>query len=243
MAAVPVGHPSRAELRDRAIEAWLPLAAHLAGRYRGRGEPVEDLVQTANVGLIKAVDRFDPDRGYDFLGYAVPTIVGEIKRHFRDRAWWVRVPRRLQELRMRITEANSILPNALGRPPRPADIAAYLGVTEEDVLDGLEGCRAYNAISLSTPVGADGRAELGDILGADDHGYELTEARLALGTALASLDERERRIVILRFYGNLAQSEIGNEVGLSQMHVSRLLRAALAKLHDRMTDPPATRAN
>jgi RNA polymerase sigma-B factor len=154
LAAMPAGHPSRAVLRDRAIEAWLPLARHLAHRYSGRGEPTDDLVQTATVGLIKAVDKFDPDRGVDFAGYAIPTIIGEIKRHFRDRTWSVRVPRRLQELRLAITEANSTLTHSLGRSPTVADIAAHLGVTEEDVLEGLEGARAYNATSLQPLAGA-----------------------------------------------------------------------------------------
>ncbi len=165
MATMPAGHPSRASLRDRAIEAWLPLARHLAHRYSGRGEPTDDLIQTATVGLIKAVDKFDPDRGVDFAGYAIPTIIGEIKRHFRDRTWSVRVPRRLQELRLSITEANATLTHTLGRSPTVADIAVHLGVTEEDVLEGLEGARAYNATSLSTPISADGSTELGDTLG------------------------------------------------------------------------------
>ena len=230
MAAMPVGHPSRPALRDKAIEAWLPLARHLAHRYAGRGEPTDDLIQTANVGLIKAVDKFDPDRGVDFAGYAIPTIIGEIKRHFRDRTWSIRVPRRLQELRLAITEANATLTHTLGRSPTVADIAVHLGVTEEDVLEGLEGARAYNATSLSTPISADGTTELGDTLGGEDHEFELTETRVALAPALAMLEEREQKILTLRFYGNLTQSQIADEIGISQMHVSRLLTKALAKL-------------
>jgi len=141
MASLPQGHSARVTLRDRAIEAWLPLARHLAHRYSGRGEPTDDLVQTATVGLIKAVDKFDPERGVDFAGYAIPTIIGEIKRHFRDRTWSVRVPRRLQELRLAITEANSTLTHSLGRSPTVADVAGHLGISEEDVLEGLEGAR------------------------------------------------------------------------------------------------------
>jgi RNA polymerase sigma-B factor len=234
MASAPAGHPSRAGLRDRAIEAWLPLARHLAHRYSGRGEPTDDLVQTATVGLIKAVDKFDPDRGVDFAGYAIPTIIGEIKRHFRDRTWSVRVPRRLQELRLAITEANSTLTHRLGRSPTVADIAAHLQVTEEDVLEGLEGARAYNATSLSTPISADGSTELGDTLGGEDYEYELAETRVALGPALATLDEREQRILTLRFYGNLTQSQIAEQVGISQMHVSRLLTKALTKMRSQL---------
>ncbi|MEU8239858.1 RNA polymerase sigma factor SigF [Actinoplanes missouriensis] len=230
LAAVPAGDPTRAALRDRAIEAWLPLARHLAHRYSGRGEPTDDLIQTATVGLIKAVDKFDPERGVDFAGYAIPTIIGEIKRHFRDRTWSVRVPRRLQELRLAITEANSTLTHTLGRSPTVPDIAGHLGISEEDVLEGLEGARAYNATSLSTPISADGNTELGDTLGCEDHEYEIAETRVALGPALAMLDEREQRILTLRFYGNLTQSQIADQVGISQMHVSRLLTKALMKL-------------
>jgi len=221
---------ARPALRDRAIEAWLPLARHLAHRYSGRGEPTDDLVQTATIGLIKAVDKFDPERGVDFAGYAIPTIIGEIKRHFRDRTWSVRVPRRLQELRLAITEANSTLTHTLGRSPTVADVATHLGVTEEEVLEGLEGARAYNAASLSAPMAADGSTELGDTLGGVDHEFELAETRVALGPALARLDEREQKIVTLRFYGNLPQSQIAEQVGISQMHVSRLLTRALTKL-------------
>jgi RNA polymerase sigma-B factor len=232
MTALPTTHPSRAALRDKAIEAWLPLANHLAHRYGGRGEPTDDLTQTAAIGLIKAIDKYDPTRGVDFAGYAIPTIIGEIKRHFRDRTWSVRVPRRLQELRLAITEANSTLTHTLGRSPTVADIATHLAITEEDVLEGLEGARAYNATSLSTPISADGTTELGDTLGDTDHEYELAETRVALGPALATLDEREQKILTLRFYGNLTQSQIAEQIGISQMHVSRLLTRALAKLRD-----------
>ena len=231
MLALPVGDPSRPALRAEAIEAWLPLARHLTRRYAGRGEPTDDLIQTATVGLIKAVDRFDPGFGVDFIGFAIPTIVGEIKRHFRDRTWSIRVPRRLQELRLAITAANATLTHTLGRLPTVTDIAVHLNVTEEDVLEGLEGARAYRATSLSTPVGTDGATtELADTLGGEDHEFELTELRIALGPALAALDERERTILTLRFYGNKTQTEIAEQVGVSQMHVSRLITKALLKL-------------
>jgi len=237
MAALPADHPSRPVLRDEAIEAWLPMAKRLARRYSGRGESLDDLVQTAMVGLIKAVDRYDPDFGSDFVGFAVPTILGEIRRHFRDRGWAIRVPRRLQEMRLAINDAQSVLMHTLGRPPTIADIAAHLRVGEEEVLEGLEGARAYRATSLSAPVRADaaqGTVELGETLGGEDHGYELTELHLALRPALARLTERERRIVTLRFYGNQTQSQIAEQLGVSQMHVSRLLTAALAKLRKHM---------
>ena len=222
--------PARRTLRDRAIRAWLPLAQHLARRYGYRGEMADDLYQVAVVGLIKAVDRYEADRGVEFAGFAVPTVVGELKRHFRDRTWSVRVPRRLQELRLAITAANSELTHLLGRSPTVADVAAHLGVTEEEVLEGLEGAYAYNATSLSTPVGPEGEQSLGDTLGAVDYGFELTELRMALGPALALLDERDRTILSMRFYGEKSQAEIGEQLGISQMHVSRLLARALAVL-------------
>ena len=230
MGTLPVGHPSRPALRARAIEAWLPLAKHLASRYTGRGEPTDDLIQTATLGLIKAVDRYDPSFGVEFAGFAIPTIVGELKRHFRDHTWSIRVPRRLQELRIAINTANNTLTHALGRSPTVADVAAHLGVTEEDVLEGMEGARAYSATSLSTPVTNDGATQLCDTLGGDDHGYELTELRMALGPAMAALDARAQTILTLRFYGNMTQAEIAERVGISQMHVSRLITRALSQL-------------
>ncbi|UQU61973.1 SigB/SigF/SigG family RNA polymerase sigma factor [Couchioplanes caeruleus] len=234
MAATPAG-PRRAALRDEAVRVWLPLAQHLAHRYSGRGEPDDDLLQTATVGLIKAIDRFDPTRGVEFAGFAIPTILGEIRRHFRDRTWSVRVPRRMQELRMAITEAGNALTQTLGRSPTVADIATHLGTTEEEVLEGLEGARAYSAASLSTPVTEDGATSLGDTLGEDDHEMQLAELRIALGPAMATLDERERTILSLRFFGNLTQSEIAEKIGVSQMHISRLIARSLAKLRTELT--------
>jgi RNA polymerase sigma-B factor len=230
MAALSVEDPARAAARERAIEAWLPLAHHLAQRYAGRGEPMDDLFQIATVALMKAIDRFDPDFGSDFVSFAVPTIVGEIKRHFRDRTWSIRVPRRLQEMRLAITAANGTLTQTLGRSPTVADIAVELEVTEEQVLEGLEGGRAYAATSLSAPTGAGDSTTLADILGHEDREYELAEARVALGPAIACLDEREQKIITLRFYGNLTQSQIAERIGISQMHVSRLLNHALRKM-------------
>ena len=231
MAAMPAADPRRARLRERVIEAWLPLAKHLAARYHGRGEPADDLVQTAVVGLIKAVDRFDPVHGVEFVGFAIPTVLGEIKRHFRDRTWSVRVPRRTQELRMAITNANNALLATLGRSPTVADVAKHLDITEEAVLEGLEGARAYSATSLNAPIaGGDGTVSLGDTLGETEHEYELTELRMTLGRAMLHLNEREQRILALRFYGNMTQSEIAAKVGLSQMHVSRLIARALERL-------------
>ncbi|MEU4398321.1 RNA polymerase sigma factor SigF [Micromonospora orduensis] len=239
LAATPPDDPRRPALRDRTIEAWLPLARHLARRYAGRGAPDDDLIQTAAVGLIKAVDNFDPSRGIDFSGYAIPTIIGEIKRYFRDRTWAVRVPRRLQELRLSISAANSALTHSLGRQPTVADIASYLDVSEESVLEGLEGARAYRATSLSTPIGTDGSRELGDTLGGDDYEFDLVDIRVALGPALATLPEREREILSLRFHGNLTQSQIADKIGVSQMHVSRLITRSLATLRRHLSDDSA----
>jgi len=221
--------------RDRLAEEMLPLARALAGRHAGRGEPLDDLIQAATVGLIKAVDRFDAEVGVDFTVFAIPTILGEIKRHFRDRAWAIRVPRRLQEMRMSISDAGTVLAHSLGRAPTVTDIAEYLKVSEEEVLEGLEGARAYSTTSLSTPVGTEsGTLELGDTLGAEDDDYARTELHLSLGPAMKCLNERERLIVTLRFFGNQTQSQIAGQIGVSQMHVSRLLSGALAKLRTRL---------
>ena len=236
LAAMPARHPSRSALRDQAVEAWLPMARRLAHRYTGRGEPFDDLFQVATLGLIKAIDRFAPDRGVDFAGFAIPTIVGELKRHFRDRTWSIRVPRRLQEMRLAIAGANQALRHSLGRSPTIADIAGFLGVSEEDVLEGLEGARAYNTTSLSTPISAEDPTELGNTIGAPDRGYETVEARIALAPALATLSTRDQQILTLRFYGNLTQSQIAAQIGISQMHVSRLLTRALARLRGTLDD-------
>jgi RNA polymerase sigma-B factor len=232
LAALPPKHPSRGVVRDRTIQTWLPLAYSLAARFNGHRETNEDLVQIATLGLIKAVDRFDSERGVEFAAYAVPTIVGEIKRHFRDHTWDVRVPRRVQELRLRVAEAAGTLTHTLRREPTIADIAAHLDVSEQDVRDGLAGVWAYNAMSLQTPVrsGDGGSSELGDLLGGDDDELDLAELRVTLGPALAKLTERERRILTYRFFGQLTQSEIAERIGVSQMHVSRLLSRALATL-------------
>lgn len=230
----PRDHPSWSWKREEAITAWLPMARRLARRYASRGEDLEDLTQVAMVGLIKAIDGFDPEHGADFSGYAIPTILGELRRHFRDRMWNIRVPRRLQELNMAINKARGQLVQTLGRVPTVADIATHLSITEEEVIEGLEGAYAYRPSSLSTPVVSDGDTELGDTLGSHDPGYAQTDLNLSLGPALSCLTERERRIVTLRFYGNLTQSQIGEQIGVSQMHVSRLLAQALAKLRTQL---------
>ncbi|AGZ41605.1 SigB/SigF/SigG family RNA polymerase sigma factor [Actinoplanes friuliensis] len=235
LAAMAPDDPRRAALRRRTIEAWLPMAQRLGRRYAGRGENLDDLQQVAMVGLIKSVDRFDAERGDDFVGFAVPTILGELRRHFRDRTWSMRVPRKVQEMRLAINEANATLFHKLNRLPTVADISQHLGVSEEDVLEGLEGGRAYRATSLSTPVAADATVVLADTLAEEEHGYDLVEIQLALGPALARLTARERQILAMRFWGNQTQSVIAEKVGVSQMHISRILSTTLAKLRTELT--------
>ena len=222
--------------RDRLIEELMPLVQSLARRYAGRGEPVEDLVQVGAIGLIKAIDRFDLDRGVELSTYAVPTIVGEIKRHFRDRSWSVHVPRKLKELSLRVSRLVDELSTELGRSPTVAEIAAAADAEEEDVIEALETARAHTAMSLSTPIDASGELTLVDLLGEDELGYEALDRGSVVRTGLDALDERERRIIVLRFLHGETQSEIASELGISQMHVSRLLRKALAAMHGRIND-------
>ena len=217
--------------RDRALVELMPLVRALALRYAGRGEPLEDLVQVGSVGLIKAVDRFDVDRGVDFASYAVPTIVGEIRRHFRDKAWAMHVPRRLKELSLRLSRVLDQLTNELGRSPTIAELAAAAGVEEEEAIDALDSMNAYSTRSLSTLRFDDASDDsLSEKLGADELGYAEVEDGTLVAAGLDALDERERQIVELRFFHELTQSQIASEIGISQMHVSRLLRRALATM-------------
>lgn len=238
LAAIPDGQPARAELRAAAIEAWLPLAQQLARRYAGRGEPLEDISQTASVGLIKAIDRFEPERGSDFVAFAMPTILGEIRRYFRDRTWDLRVPRRLQELRLAIRAASESLAQELGHSPTTGELATDLAVSRDEIVEGMSAGRAYSALSLdASVVTAEGtETELGELLGEEDSDLAFVEVRMTLAPALARLPERERRILCLRFYGNQTQTEIAERIGVSQMHVSRLLSRSLAMLREAITD-------
>ncbi|MEV6520745.1 SigB/SigF/SigG family RNA polymerase sigma factor [Longispora sp. NPDC051575] len=228
LADLPAGHPRREALRADVISAALPMADRLARRFAHRGEALEDLVQVARVALVRCVDGYDATRGPGFTAYAVPCIAGELKRHFRDRAWSVRVPRRLQETRLELNQAVGLLGQRLGRTPTVTDLAGYLGLSEDDVRAGRDCAAAYTAVSLQSPV--DSGAELGDLLGAEDRELEVVETRESLRPLLARLSGRERRILALRFGEDLTQSEIADRVALSQMHVSRLLRGALDQL-------------
>jgi RNA polymerase sigma-B factor len=210
------------------------LARYCAARFRNRGEPYDDLVQVATVGLIKAVDGFDFSRGEDLVSYAVPTMIGEIKRHFRDRGWSMRVPRRLQELRIEISNTVTRLTQELRRVPTVADIAAELNLDEESVIEGLGVSDAYAPLSLHTPSAEGATTTLADSIGGIDTRFEAVEDREALRPALASLSPRDQRILVLRFFGYQTQTQIAEEIGVSQMHVSRLLARALATLRERM---------
>ncbi|MBF8174370.1 RNA polymerase sigma factor SigF [Streptomyces olivaceus] len=226
--------PEYAELRNRLVRMHLPLVEHLARRFRNRGEPLDDLTQVATIGLIKSVDRFDPDRGVEFSTYATPTVVGEIKRHFRDKGWAVRVPRRLQELRLALTTATAELSQLHGRSPTVHELAQKLSISEEEVLEGLESANAYSTLSLDVPDTDDESPAVADTLGAEDEALEGVEYRESLKPLLEDLPPREKRILLLRFFGNMTQSQIAQEVGISQMHVSRLLARTLAQLREKL---------
>ncbi|MFD7767546.1 RNA polymerase sigma factor SigF [Streptomyces sp. NPDC059787] len=228
------GTPEYAELRNRLVRMHLPLVEHLARRFRNRGEPLDDLTQVATIGLIKSVDRFDPDRGVEFSTYATPTVVGEIKRHFRDKGWAVRVPRRLQELRLALTTATAELSQLHGRSPTVHELAEKLAISEEEVLEGLESANAYSTLSLDVPDTDDESPAVADTLGAEDEALEGVEYRESLKPLLEDLPPREKRILLLRFFGNMTQSQIAQEVGISQMHVSRLLARTLAQLREKL---------
>jgi RNA polymerase sigma-B factor len=233
MAALPEGSPERQAIRDALVETHLPLVEYLARRFRNRGELHDDLVQVATIGLIKSVDRFDLERGVEFSTYATPTIVGEIKRHFRDKGWAIRVPRRLQELKLALAKATSELAQRNGRSPTVSELAGFLGMSEEDVLEGLESANAYSTVSLDTPESGDSDAlAVADTLGVVDESLEGVEYRESLKPLLDRLPPREKRILLLRFFGNMTQSQIAAELGISQMHVSRLLARTLAQLRE-----------
>ena len=220
--------------REQLIEQYMSLVRSLARRYSYRGEQLEDLVQIGAIGLIKAIDRFDLDRGVELTTYATPNIIGEIKRHFRDRGWAVRVPRGLQELNVQLSKLIEQLTVQLGRSPTIPELAKAAGVEEEDVLEALESGRAYSSLSLSQGTGTEDGEEIDplEMLGEVEHQYEVSEDRAVLAPGFKALDDRERTILHLRFFEGLTQSQIAAQVGISQMHVSRLIRRALEKIRD-----------
>jgi RNA polymerase sigma-B factor len=231
IARLPEGNRRRERLRAELVEMHSRYVHGIARRYAGRGEPLEDIEQSALLGLIKAINRFDPEVGERFLPYASQVVVGEVKRHFRDRTWTVRVPRRLQELRISMREESREFTHQHGRSPTVAELAVLLDVSEEEVIDVIGATEAYQPASLDVPI-ADGEnsTTLGDLLGADDDELESVVDREALHPILATLPERDRKILLLRFWGNKTQSQIADEFGISQMHVSRLLSRSLAYL-------------
>ena len=221
--------------REQLIEQYMSLVRSLARRYSYRGEQLDDLVQIGAIGLIKAIDRFDVNRGVELTTYATPNIIGEIKRHFRDRGWAVRVPRGLQELNIQLSRLIEELTVQLGRSPTIAELAKGAGVSEEEVLEALESGRAYSSLSLSAgSAGHDDEGELDPLesLGTEEHQYEVSEDRAVLAPGFRVLDERERKILHLRFFEGLTQSQIAQQVGISQMHVSRLIRRSLEKIRE-----------
>ncbi len=226
-----VSDAERAGAREALVHLHLALVEHCARRFRNRGEPFEDLVQVGTIGLIKSVDRFDTDRGVEFSTYATPTIIGEIKRYFRDKGWAIRVPRRLQEMRMQISAATADLTQSLGRSPTPREIGEAIGCSVEEIIEGLESSNAYATLSLdATDDSDDGGQSMLDAIGVDDDALEQVEIRESVKPLLENLPPREKRILLLRFFKNMTQSQIAAEIGVSQMHVSRILTRTLDEL-------------
>ena len=235
------------QAREQLIEQYMSLVRSLARRYSYRGEQLDDLVQIGSIGLIKAIDRFDLSRGVELTTYATPNIIGEIKRHFRDRGWSVRVPRGLQELNVQLSKLIEQLTVQLGRSPTIPELAKAASVEEEEVLEALESGRAYSSLSLSSGTSGDGEEDLDPLesIGTEEHQYEVSEDRAVLAPGFKVLDERERRILHLRFFEGLTQSQIAQQVGISQMHVSRLIRRALEKIREEIAadeEPTARRS-
>jgi RNA polymerase sigma-B factor len=232
--------------REKLIEQYMSLVRSLARRYAYRGEQLEDLVQIGAIGLIKAIDRFDLERGVELTTYATPNIIGEIKRHFRDKGWAVRVPRGLQELNVQLSRLMEQLTVQLGRSPTIPELAKASGSTEEEVLEALESGRAYSSLSLSSGGGGDGEDDLDPLesIGSEEQQYEVSENRAVLAPGFKALDERERMILQLRFFDGLTQSQIAQQVGISQMHVSRLIRRSLEKIRSEIAaDETSTPSN
>jgi len=230
------------DAREALVERFLPLARQLARRYQRAGEPLDDLIQVASLGLLKAIERFDPARETAFSSFAVPTILGELKRHFRDKGWSVRVPRDLQEMAVKVDRVGEDMNRELGRAPTPAEMAERIGVSPEQVLEAREAAGAYRAVSLDRPRSdEDDEGELADAFGAEDRGFALAEDAATVQRLMRVLTDREKEVLRLRFEEDLTQSEIGQIVGVSQMHVSRLIRQSVARLRSAAEGDVATR--
>jgi RNA polymerase sigma-B factor len=228
-----------AVVREELVDRFMPLARRLAARYAGGAEPFDDLVQVASVGLVKAIDRFDPERGTAFSTFAVPTILGELKRHFRDRGWSVHVPRDVQERILKVERAMAELPAKLGHSPTVREIGQRIEATDEEVLEAMHASQGHHAISLdatSTMGDGDEPGPLRDRIGSEDLSFDTVEYGEAIGPVLQEISERDRQVLHLRFVEDLTQSEIAERVGVSQMHVSRILRATIEKLRQRIPE-------
>ncbi|MET7771934.1 RNA polymerase sigma factor SigF [Nocardia sp. NPDC005366] len=237
VASLAADDPRRAVLRDEVIERCLPLAEHIARKFAGRGEMFDDLLQVARLGLVQAVDRFDVTRGSSFLAFAVPTVMGEVRRHFRDHTWAVRVPRRTKEIQLGIGPVVEMLSQRLGRGPRAREIAAELGVDLAEVTQALIAGNAYQAASIDTVTGDDTEASalpLLDNLGVEEPSFHLIEDYLAVRPLIEALPERERRVLIMRFFESKTQSQIAESLGVSQMHISRILSGTLQSLREQV---------
>ncbi|WP_307846795.1 SigB/SigF/SigG family RNA polymerase sigma factor [Actinospica durhamensis] len=233
MAAMPAGDPRRERLRTAVVRDHMPYARHIARRYGRRGVPDEDFEQVAYLGLVKAVDNFDPEHGTGFLGYAAPMIVGEIKRYFRDATWSVHVPRHMQELTGALHRATDALTTEFGREPTIVELGEHLGVDPDEVVEALDAAGAYTTSSLDRPVGYEQEStSLGELIGEVDPGFALTEDREVLRGLVTHLHERDKRILLLRFFRGMTQAEIGEELGLSQMQISRILTRVLCELRE-----------
>ena len=234
LAKYDVDSPDFREQRDRIVQRCLPLADHIARRFDGRGEARDDLVQVARLGLVNAVNRYDVDTGSDFVSFAVPTIMGEVRRYFRDNSWSVKVPRRLKELHLRLGAATSELSQRLGRAPTASELAAELEMNRDEVIEGLVAGSSYNTLSIDSGGGGEDAPAIADTLGGADVSLDQIENREALRPLLAALPERDRTVLMLRFFEGLTQTQIAERVGVSQMHVSRLLAKSLARLRDQL---------
>ncbi|WP_083661753.1 RNA polymerase sigma factor SigF [Actinophytocola xanthii] len=235
MAKLQQDDPRRGEIRNELVTGHLPLAEHIAARFSNRGVPREDLVQVATLGLINAVDRFQPDRGTDFLSFAVPTVMGEVRRHFRDASWSMHVPRRLKELNLAINSASAELSQRLGRAPTPSELAKHLNLSQEQVYEGLEAGNAYHSMSLDEALSPSADSDsLGETLGEPDQALAGVEDYESLRPLIERLPERERQILTLRFFRHMTQTQIAERIGISQMHVSRLLARTLETLRQGM---------